>query len=83
MATEVKAPDLQKSTESKIPGKQGHLPANHVEKIATIQSGDVKVAGESAEILFTDEEARRVKRKIDYIILPLLCGCYIFSVCLS
>ncbi len=40
----------------------------------------MKLASESEEVLFTDEEAARVKRKIDFIILPLLCGCYIFSV---
>jgi hypothetical protein len=31
-------------------------------------------------IAYTPEEGARVLRKIDLILLPLLCGCYIFSV---
>lgn len=57
-----------------------HVPTNHVEDVTTDQDMDMKPTSESTEIFFTDEEAARVKRKIDFIILPLLCGCYIFSV---
>lgn len=31
-------------------------------------------------IAYTPKEGARVLRKIDLILLPLLCGCYIFSV---
>lgn len=60
--------------------EQNHAPSDHVEKVASDQDVDIKLASESEEIFFTEEEAARVKRKIDFIILPLLCGCYIFSV---
>lgn len=41
---------------------------------------DVQVE-ESQELLeYTEEEIQRVKRKIDFILLPLLCLCYVFSV---
>ncbi|KAK4067269.1 uncharacterized protein Triagg1_7712 [Trichoderma aggressivum f. europaeum] len=59
--------------------EQTHVPSNHVEKVTSSQDVDIKLASESEEIFFTEEEAARVKRKIDFIILPLLCGCYIFS----
>ncbi|KAJ5358814.1 major facilitator superfamily domain-containing protein [Penicillium cataractarum] len=40
---------------------------------------DVQVE-ESQEFLeYTEEESKRVKRKIDFILLPLLCLCYVFS----
>ena len=32
------------------------------------------------QIIYTDAEARLVKKKLDLILLPLLCGCYIMSV---
>lgn len=35
---------------------------------------------QEAHLSYTPEEERRVLRKIDVILLPLLCGCYIFSV---
>ena len=35
---------------------------------------------ESGHISYTEDEGREVKRKIDFRLLPLLCGCYIFSV---
>lgn len=60
--------------------EQDHAPPNHIEKVTSGQDVDIKLASESEEIFFTKEEAARVKRKIDFIILPLLCGCYIFSV---
>jgi hypothetical protein len=46
---------------------------------------DLKTTNEEAiigqsEPIATAEENRRVKRKIDFILLPLMCGCYIFSV---
>ncbi|KAK4066869.1 hypothetical protein Trihar35433_7296 [Trichoderma harzianum] len=59
--------------------EQDHVPPNHIEKVTSGQDVDIKLASESEEIFFTKEEAARVKRKIDFIILPLLCGCYIFS----
>lgn len=71
----------QPSIESGDMGKEEvHVPTNHVENVATDQDLDKNHISESTEILYTEEEAVRVKRKIDFIILPLLCGCYIFSV---
>lgn len=81
MTTAVDISDAKQSTELGKQGKeQTHVPANHVENVTTVQDMDIKFTSESEEIFFTDEEAARVKRKIDFIILPLLCGCYIFSV---
>ncbi|KAK1252027.1 hypothetical protein MKX08_003214 [Trichoderma sp. CBMAI-0020] len=59
--------------------EEGPLPPNHVENVTMDHDLDKKHPSESTEILFTEEEAARVKRKIDFVILPLLCGCYIFS----
>ncbi|KAF7556535.1 hypothetical protein G7Z17_g1334 [Cylindrodendrum hubeiense] len=39
----------------------------------------MKVYGGSERIEYTNEENKRVKRKIDLILLPLMCICYIFS----
>jgi hypothetical protein len=38
------------------------------------------VDGRSDGVVYTDAEARLVKKKLDLILLPLLCGCYIMSV---
>lgn len=43
---------------------------------------NTKMSVQTEELQYTDQEAKRVKRKIDLIVLPLLCGCYIFSVSL-
>lgn len=59
---------------------QVHVPTDHVEDVTPGETLDIKLAREPGEAFFTDEEAACVKRKIDFIILPLLCGCYIFSV---
>lgn len=56
------------------------VPTDHVEDVTPGETLDVKLAREAEEVFFTEEEGARVKRKIDFIILPLLCGCYIFSV---
>ncbi|RFU75810.1 mfs transporter [Trichoderma arundinaceum] len=80
MNAEVELSNPKKSTESvSWDKKQAQPPTNHVENIIMVQAGDMKLTGESEEVSFTNEEAARVKRKIDFIILPLLCGCYIFS----
>ncbi|GFP60272.1 uncharacterized transporter C460.05 [Trichoderma asperellum] len=55
------------------------VPTDHVEDVTPGETLDVKLAREAGEVFFTEEEGARVKRKIDFIILPLLCGCYIFS----
>lgn len=34
----------------------------------------------TAVFVFTAKEGKAVKRKIDFILLPMLCACYIFSV---
>ena len=41
---------------------------------------DMKVYGHAEHVFFTPEEGKKVLRKIDLILLPLLTGCYIFSV---
>lgn len=44
------------------------------------ENQDVQVE-ESREIVeYTKDEAKKVKKKIDFILLPLLCLCYVFSV---
>ncbi|KAL7933065.1 hypothetical protein V8C35DRAFT_59379 [Trichoderma chlorosporum] len=71
---------IRRSIESGNMGKdQAQMPASHVETVNTDQDMDAKINSKPEEIFFTEEEAARVKRKIDFIILPLLCSCYIFS----
>lgn len=41
---------------------------------------EVGVEDRSGQIVYTDAEAKHVKKKLDLILLPLLCGCYIMSV---
>ena len=43
---------------------------------------NTKMSVQAEELQYTDHEAKGVKRKIDLVVLPLLCGCYIFSVSL-
>lgn len=38
------------------------------------------VYNEAGRVSYTEEEGRKTKRKIDLCLLPLLCGCYMFSV---
>ncbi|KAJ5106393.1 major facilitator superfamily domain-containing protein [Penicillium angulare] len=40
---------------------------------------DVYVEESNELFLYTQDEEKRVKRKIDFILLPLLCMCYVFS----
>ena len=47
------------------------MSVNHVEAGVEVRS---------EQIIYTDKEAMRVKKKLDLILLPLLCGCYIMSV---
>lgn len=45
---------------------------------------DLLVESSSVITIYTHDEERHVKRKIDFILLPLLCMCYVFSVrCMS
>ncbi|CEJ89649.1 hypothetical protein VHEMI05480 [[Torrubiella] hemipterigena] len=57
--------------------------ANGVEYAAKVDeaqgSARMKVYGDAEHITYTEEENRRVLRKIDLILLPMLCGCYMFS----
>jgi hypothetical protein len=61
--------------------------SDHVESIYKGAGADraakMKVYGQVDHIAYSAKESARVKRKIDFILLPLMCGCYIFSVCLS
>lgn len=41
---------------------------------------NMKVYNDSERIEYTEEEGKRVKRRIDRILLPLMCCCYISSV---
>lgn len=57
---------------------------DHVETgVSSYVDKNTKMSVQTEELEYTDQEARRVKRKIDLIVLPLLCGCYIFSVSLQ
>lgn len=44
------------------------------------QDDDMKVYGHAEHITYTEEEHDRVLRKIDWILLPMLAACYMFSV---
>lgn len=41
---------------------------------------NMKVYGQAEHIEYTEEENKRVLRKIDLILLPMLSACYMFSV---
>lgn len=60
--------------------------ANGVEYAAKVDEAQdrarMKVYGDAERITYTEEENKRVVRKIDLILLPMLCGCYMFSVSL-
>ena len=45
-----------------------------------LKDQDVRVESSSVIPIYTQDEERHVKRKIDFILLPLLCMCYVFSV---
>jgi hypothetical protein len=52
-----------------------------VHRIEEVKNSSPKTAfGDVGHVSYTAEEGNRVKRKIDRILLPLLCGCYILSV---
>ncbi|KAI5467804.1 major facilitator superfamily domain-containing protein [Mariannaea sp. PMI_226] len=53
--------------------------SDHIEKGSHVEVSGMQVYGQSEPISISDEENKAVKRKIDFILLPLLCGCYIFS----
>ena len=59
-----------------------HVEASDSSPCEESQNIDVntKLSLQAEDLQYTDEEAKQVKRKIDLIVLPLLCGCYIFSV---
>lgn len=44
------------------------------------QDEDMKVYGHAERLTYTEEEHKQVLRKIDWILLPLLAACYMFSV---
>lgn len=44
------------------------------------QDDDMKVYGHAEHITYTEEEHNQVLRKIDWILLPMLAACYMFSV---
>ena len=48
-----------------------HLAENH-ELANEYETGEM--------VTYTDKENKAVKRKIDFILLPMLCACYFFSV---
>lgn len=62
--------------------------AKSLEVADHIEDGDLKhgpqskmnIYGQVDHIAYSAEEEQAVKRKIDRILLPLMCGCYIFSV---
>lgn len=47
---------------------------------ADSDDANMKVYGHAEHVTYTDEEAKRVLRKIDLILLPMLGACYMFSV---
>jgi hypothetical protein len=77
------------STTGKELGSKLDVDCNQVETSTITATGDMdgsqsddnnKLSAESEEVDYSEEEEKQVRRKIDFIILPLLCGCYIFSV---
>ena len=55
---------------------------DRIEDTKGVISDDVgmKVYGDAEHCEFTERENKQVLRKIDFILLPLLCACYMFSV---
>lgn len=41
---------------------------------------DVQLEEPEELVEYTEDEEKRVLRKLDFILLPLLCLCYVFSV---
>lgn len=54
-----------------------HTPSSEDPQIA---NPNIKLSLQAQELHYTKDEAKKVKRKTDLIVLPLLCGCYFFSV---
>ena len=62
-----------------VPHRVGLL--RRVEKDPNLHKGTASEEGDTDGVfIYSAEEERRVKRKIDLILLPLLCMCYVFSV---
>lgn len=59
-----------------------HVEVTHTSSDEDPQTIDpnTKLSLQAQELHYTDAEAKQVRRKIDLIVLPLLCGCYFFSV---
>lgn len=49
-------------------------------KFRPAQDTNMRVYGHVEHVTFSDEENKRVLRKIDLILLPMLGACYMFSV---
>lgn len=45
-----------------------------------VEDASMRVYGHAEHVTYTDEENKRVLRKIDLILLPMLGACYMFSV---
>lgn len=70
------ATSMEKDTKPPVGGDQVETgSSSYIDK-------NTKMSVQTEELQYTDQEAKQVKRKIDLIVLPLLCGCYIFSVSL-
>ncbi|KAF4437149.1 Major facilitator superfamily domain, general substrate transporter [Fusarium austroafricanum] len=65
----------QRQVDDKVEAMGEHVESQH----GPGQSENMKIYGESEVITYTEEENKKVKRKIDFILLPLMCGCYVFS----
>ncbi len=52
---------------------------SHLESDAEVNDGS-KLPDEHEPVECTEEELKRVRRKTDFILLPLMFGCYFFSV---
>jgi len=69
--------DHQHASDPQVDADVDRKSATHVEVT------EMEVFGHAEHVQFTAAEGRKVLWKIDLILLPLLCGCYVFSVSLA
>lgn len=69
-----KEPDNKRNSFTSVNAIEDAVKFDHV------QDTNMRVYGHAEHVTYTDEENKRVLRKIDLILLPMLGACYMFSV---
>lgn len=77
---EVQRKDANAITDGDKRNSFGMADGIEIAKGGVSDDADMQVYGHAEHVIYTDEENKRVLRKIDTTLLPMLCVCYIFSV---